>query len=80
MSPGESPPLGVRPDAETHDALVLVKYCAALHATRQVQQLARRAEELGKKLVLLVPKGFRPTDSLRLFLANNPDLVRIEVR
>ncbi len=68
----------VRPDAETAEALVLVKYVGCLHATRQVREAAARAEELGKKLVILVPKGFRPADSLRLLMANNPDLIRIE--
>ena len=69
-----------RPDAETPDAIVLVKYAAALHATRQIRALAERAEATGKKLVLLVPRGFRPASTLQLFMANHPDLVRLEVR
>ncbi len=73
-------PRTTRPDAETADALVLVKYAAALHATHQIVQLAERATQAGKHLVLLVPKGFRPADTLRLLMANNPDLIRIEVR
>ena len=67
-----------RPDAETPDALVLVKYVACLHATAQVRQLADRAERDRKRLVLLVPKGFRPAASLQLLIANHPDLIRIE--
>lgn len=69
-----------RPDAETPEALVLVKYSACLHATRQIRTLAERAEGTGKHLVILVPRGFRPADSLRLFMANHPDLIRLEVR
>ncbi len=33
-----------RPDAETPEALVLVKFVGCLHATRQVRALAARAE------------------------------------
>jgi hypothetical protein len=69
-----------RPDAETADAIVLVKYAASLHATRQIRMLAARAEAGGKKLVLLVPRGFRPASTLKLFMANHPDLVRLEAR
>lgn len=70
----------IRADAETPEALVLVKYAAALHATRQILTLAERAEARGKKLVLLVPRGFRPASTLRLFMANHPDLVHLEAR
>ena len=57
-----------------------MKYAAALHATQQVRALAERAQAEGKHLVLHVPRGFRPAGSLRLFMANHPDLVRIETR
>ncbi|HEX7488330.1 MAG TPA: hypothetical protein VF400_12050 [Anaeromyxobacteraceae bacterium] len=82
MSTPDVPPTPprVRPDAETRDALVLVKYTAALHATRQVLTLAERAAAEGKHLVLHVPRGFRPASTLRLFMANHPDLIRIETR
>ena len=73
-------PCRTRPDAETADALVLVKYAAALHATYQVRTLAERAMREGKRLVLLVPRGFRPASSLQLFMANNPELIQIEAR
>jgi hypothetical protein len=69
-----------RPDAETERELVVVKYVACLHATRQVRALAERAEATGKQLVLLVPKGFRPASSLQLLMANHPDVIRIEKR
>jgi hypothetical protein len=69
-----------RPDAETADALVLVKYVACLHATRQVRALAERAAEAGKHLVLLVPRGFRPATSLQLYMANHPERIVIEKR
>jgi hypothetical protein len=69
-----------RPDAETGEEIVLVKYVACLHATRQVRHLAARAEEASKRLVIVVPKGFRPAASLQLLMANNPDLIRIERR
>lgn len=78
MDPAAAPPHRSRPDAETAEALILVKYVGCLHATRQVRQLADRAAALGKQLVIVVPKGFRPADSLRLLMANNPDLIRLE--
>ena len=82
MSTADAPsaPPRARPDAETRDALVLVKYAAALHATRQVRALAERAAAEGKHLVLHVPRGFRPASTLRLFMANHPGLVQIETR
>jgi hypothetical protein len=67
-----------RPDGETDEALVLVKYVACLHATRQVRQLAERAAEAGKRLVLLVPRGFRPATSLQLYMANHPGQIVVE--
>ena len=73
-------PRRTRPDAETKDEIILVKYAAALHATYQVRTLAERAQREGKQLVLLVPKGFRPANSLQLLIANNPELIRIERR
>jgi hypothetical protein len=82
MPTADAPPTPprARPDAETRDALVLVKYTAALHATRQVLTLAERAAAAGKHLVLHVPRGFRPASTLRLFMANHPDLIQIETR
>ena len=80
MSTPPEPARRCRPDAETAAALVLVKYSASLHATRQIRTLAERAEASGKKLVLLVPKGFRPASTLQLFMANHPDLIRLEAR
>ncbi len=73
-------PFRTRADAETAEEIVLVKYAACLHATRQIRRLVERAGETGKHLVLLVPKGFRPATSLQLLIANNPDLIRIERR
>ena len=55
-----------------------MKYVACLHATRQVRRLAAQASEAGKTLVLVVPKGFRAADSLRLLMANEPGLIRLE--
>jgi hypothetical protein len=80
VEPRPERPRRTRPDAETPDALVLVKYAAALHATYQVRTLAERAMREGKRLVLLVPRGFRPANSLQLFMANNPELIQIEAR
>ena len=82
MSNPDVPPAPprARPDAETRDALVLVKYTAALHATRQVLTIAERAAAEGKHLVLHVPRGFRPASTLQLFMANHPDLIQIETR
>jgi hypothetical protein len=73
-------PRRTRADGETKDEIILVKYAAALHATYQVRTLAERAIREGKQLVLLVPRGFRPANSLRLLVANNPDRIRIEAR
>lgn len=80
MSSGPARPRRTRPDAETKEEIVLVKYAAALHATYQVRTLAERALREGKKLVLLVPRGFRPANSLQLLIANNPELFKIEAR
>ncbi len=80
MDAGPPPPRRTRPDAETKDEIILVKYAAALHATYQIRTLAERATREGKRLVLLVPRGFRPANSLQLLIANNPDLIRIEAR
>ena len=77
MEPRPERPRRTRPDAETADALVLVKYSAALHATYQIRTLAERAMREGKRLVLL---GFRPANSLQLLMANNPELIHIEAR
>jgi len=80
VTPAQPRPRRTRPDAETKDEIILVKYAAALHATYQVRALAERAQREGKQLVLLVPRGFRPANSLQLLIANNPDLIRIERR
>lgn len=72
--------MATRPDAETDRELVLVKYVACLHATRQVRALAERAAATERQLVLLVPKGFRAAASLQLLMANHPGLIRIEKR
>jgi nucleotide-binding universal stress UspA family protein len=78
MTSAAPPDRRARPDAETPEALVLVKYAGALHATRQIRTLAARAEASGKHLVVIVQRGFRPASSLRIFMANHPDLIRLE--
>jgi hypothetical protein len=80
VNPTPARPRRTRPDAETKGEIVLVKYAAALHATYQVRTLAERALREGKRIVLLVPRGFRPANSLQLLIANNPELFRIEAR
>jgi hypothetical protein len=80
MDAGPPRPRRARADAETKTEIILVKYSAALHATYQVRTLAERAQKEGKQLVLLVPRGFRPTNSLHLLIANNPEVIRIERR
>ncbi len=80
MDPRPAHPRRARADAETKDEIVLVKYAAALHATYQIRTLAERAIRERKRLVLLVPRGFRPASTLQLLIANNPELIRIEAR
>lgn len=69
---------GTRPDAEIDGKLYLLKNVSILHATYQVRLLAFLAREKGKKLIIRVPKHFKPGPSLKRLMEDNPDLVRVE--
>jgi len=62
MEPGSHPgprPRAALPDAETADAVYLVKNVSILRATYQIRLLAYLAAARGKRLVLKVPAACR---------------------
>lgn len=48
-------PRGTRPDAETSNAIYVIKNVSTLRATYQIRLLAFKSGQLRKKLVLKVP-------------------------
>lgn len=52
-------PRGALPDAETADAVYLIKNVSVLRATYQIRLLAYLAAGRGKRLVLKVPRSCR---------------------
>jgi hypothetical protein len=58
-------PRGSRPDAETLDKIYLIKNVSVLRATYQVKLLTFKAVEIGKKLILKVPKECQFDASLK---------------
>ena len=73
-----SQPRGTRPDAETADAIVLIKNVSTLRATYQVKLLAYKAVQTGKKLVLHVPPSCRFDPSLQSLIDAMPQIIRRE--
>jgi hypothetical protein len=69
---------GSRPDAEIGDKLYLLKKVFVLHATYQVRLLAYRAQQEGRRLVIRVPRGFKPGPSLKALMDEIPGVIRIE--
>lgn len=70
------PPLrGSRPDAETAEALHLIKRVTLLRATYQVRLLAFRAAEERKRLVLHVPPDCRFDPGLEQLASKQPGLI-----
>jgi hypothetical protein len=69
---------GTRPDAETADAIVLIKNVSALRATYQIRLLAYKAGQTGKKLILLVPASCRFDPGLQTLIDSMPQSIRRE--
>jgi hypothetical protein len=69
---------GARADAEAQDKLYLLKNVSALRLTYQVRLLTFRASESRKRLVLQVPKHCKIHSSLRDFVKQFPQAVRVE--
>jgi hypothetical protein len=79
MKTGSGRPRGARADAETPTEIILVKNVRSLRATYQVKLLAYLAKERGKSLVLLLPRGFAPHESLVNLTERFPGLIRTEI-
>lgn len=69
---------GTLPDAQKEGNFYLVKNTAVLRATYQVRLLTFLASEAGKRLVLLVPRNFKPHSSLRSLIDEFPKTIQIE--
>jgi len=67
-------PRGARADAETDDAIILIKKVAELRATYQIRLLAYRASQIGKTLVIEVPKECTIHRSLQNLLHRTQDV------
>jgi hypothetical protein len=63
---------GARPDAETPEALYLIKPVSQLRATYQVRLLAFAARRRGQRLILMVPKSCRFGPDLGSLVARWP--------
>jgi hypothetical protein len=69
---------GTRADAEIEDKLFLIKSPSLLRLTYQIRLLTHVAHSRGKKLVILVPKPSKIHDSLKYFIRENPELIKVE--
>lgn len=69
---------GALPDAEVNGVMYLLKKVTTLRATYQVRLLAFRAQNEGTRMVIRVPSNFVTHHSLRAFMKENPQLIRIE--
>jgi hypothetical protein len=65
-------PCGARPDAETPEALYLIKPVSQLRATYQIRLLAFAASQRGRRLILTVPKACRFAPDLEALMARWP--------
>ena len=71
-------PRGARADAESNDALFLLKNVSSLRLTYQIRLLAFRAIDSRRKLVIRIPNNCVIHSSLRKFQNEHPKTVRIE--
>ncbi|EEF59769.1 hypothetical protein Cflav_PD2590 [Pedosphaera parvula Ellin514] len=71
-------PRAAFPDAQSRDEIYLFKNVATLRATYQVRLLTFLASETGRKLVIDVPKHFKPHASLARLMKECPKALRIE--
>lgn len=69
---------GTRADAESNDALYLLKNVRLLRLTYQIRLLAFRAQETRRKLIIRIPLGGKLHPSLRVFQKENAKILRIE--
>lgn len=68
---------GTLPDALKEDRIFLFKKVSTLRATYQIRLLTFLASEAGKKLIVNVPKHFKPHSSLTIFMKEFPKTIRI---
>jgi len=71
-------PRGALPDAVTDDAVYVFKHVSTLRATYQVRLLTYLAASTKKKLILRVPRGFKPAPSLLALMEKAPGVIVIE--
>lgn len=69
---------GAFPDAQKGNDIYLFKNVSTLRATYQVRLLTYLASEAGRRLIIDVPKHFKPHPSLSQFMKEFPKAVRIE--
>jgi hypothetical protein len=69
---------GARADAESPEAIYLIKHVSSLRATHQIRLLALKAVESGKDLVLMVPRTCRFDPSLEALCLATSGAVRRE--
>jgi hypothetical protein len=71
-------PCGVRADAETAEAIYLIKASSDLRATRQIRLLALKAVTVKKSLVICVPSDCRWDESLKALVHELSGVIRRE--
>ena len=71
-------PRGAKPDAEVGDKLYLIKNVSMMRLTYQVKLLTYLARRDEKKLIVQLPRHSKVSASLRDFVHNFRDVVRIE--
>lgn len=69
---------GALADAESQDKLFLFKNVSTLRLTYEIRLLAFRASQQGKRLVIQVPKHCKIHHSLREFVRQFWDMIRVE--
>ena len=69
---------GTRADAERNDALFLFKNVSSLRLTYQIQLLASRAIETGRKLIIRIPSACKLHWTLREFQKEHSKVIQIE--
>lgn len=69
---------GAKADAEVADKLYLIKNVSELRLTYQARMLTYMAQTRGKKLIIQLPKEAKVHNSLREFVREWSQLVKIE--
>jgi len=78
QEPASRLPRGARADAESPEAIYLIKHASSLRATYQIRLLALKAVESGKDLVLMVPRTCRFDPSLEALCLGTSGTIRRE--